>query len=293
MSEAEPAKTATRTTIAKEIRTTTAKEIRSIAAFDMDETILRFDPLSAIFSLRNSSPTLGKYTMKDIAVFGDFLWREYQDIFNEGVIRVFELLRENRGIVDHICIYSNNNSRVLCEIVKYAINKFIGKGVNVIDAVYYNSKEYRTNPSKSRKDLYGAIEYTYPGVVINKTDPIILFMDDDEKHVMHRQPGVISKVISPPYKYFQDPRKLVEFVCKYDKLPDSYINDYTTQITSFVDCDDLENSKTPEHFDSTLSPDYYPGIEKAAQEFIDKIRSSTGGRRKTRKNRGRKLSRKH
>jgi hypothetical protein len=269
------------------------KVIRTIAAFDMDETILRFDPLSAIFSLRNSNPALGKYTLKDIAIFGDFLWKEYQDIFNEGVMRVFELLRDNRSIVDHICIYSNNNSQLLCEIVRYTINKFIGKGVPIIDAAYYNTKAYRTNSSKSRKDLYLAIEYTYPGVVINKTDPIILFMDDDKEHVMHRQPGVISKVINPPYKYFQNPRKLVEFVCKYDNLPDSYINDYTTEITSFVDCDDLENSKTPEHFDSTLSPDYYPGIEKAAQEFIDRIKGSTGGRRKTRKNRVRKLSRKH
>ena len=256
------------------------KVIKTIAAFEVDDTFMSTEILNVLFSYRADAPENDNYSQEDVKAYGDFFWNNYGYIFNYGMTELLVLLRDNKNIIDHICIFSNNKSRLLCDIARYVINEYIGYGANLIDAVYPYDSKYRKSKLKTRDSLFKAIQYEHSDAIIDK-NATVLFIDSTNQTMLHEL-NVVSLYVNPPYNYYEYVESLVAFYGKQEKLSALDTTHYSGQMKHFAR--DLKNKKRL-NYETAFTMDYYNEIIETGQKFIDKISGAKGGKRKVRKTR--------
>jgi hypothetical protein len=310
------------------------KVIRTIAAFDMDETITCLVPLSPILGIREAQNVSmmrdqfkkmlpNSYTDAELEEIGTFLWENYREIFNEGALRVMKLIKENRDKFDHVCIFSNNTSNTMVNLIRVIINKFIGEGTQIIDASYHINSKYhsyrgmtkvRTSQTKTKEDLFNLIKKVYLGLEDDNLPRMsdsdddahkgsvdlnakILFYDDDSSHFIMRQKNVTSHHVNPKYNFYKDTRPFVEFFLRYEGLPEN-LADWLMSAMNSINRTNIAESA--HGYAAITSEAYYERMVKTTQDFIDSLGgSSGGGKRKSRRMRrkftrkGSKKSRRH
>jgi hypothetical protein len=303
------------------------KVIRTIAAFDMDETITCLVPLSPILGIREAQ-NIGMmrdqfrkmlpngYTEAELEEIATFLWENYREIFNEGALRVMKLIKENRDKFDHVCIFSNNTSNTMVNLIRVLINKFVGEGTQIIDASYHINTKYhsyrgmvkvRTSQTKTKEDLFNLIKKVHLGLEDDdlprvsssdddaskgSVDPNakILFYDDDPSHYIMRQKNVTSHHVNPKYNFYKDTRPFVKFFLQYEGLAEN-LEDW---LMSAMDGINRTNIAESAHgYAAIMNEPYYESMVKTAKDFIDSLGgSSGGGRRRMRRKFTRKGSKK-
>jgi hypothetical protein len=226
------------------------------------------------------------YTSDEVSKIGDFIWEKNGSLLNYGVIELFKILMENKNHIDHICIFSNNKSMLLCEIAMYIVNNIVGNGINIIDKIYPYRMKYRKTMNKSKKELINTIKFNNPDVAINNNVKILFI--DSKTHSINHETGVVSHYVHPSYMNYDGIEELVRF---YGQLKGNSKEEIENDVDYFGDMKDkLKEKNHIDDYSKIFNKDYYDEVIEAGNKFIDKI--SGGGRRRKSRRIKRKITRK-